>query len=574
MGTENIKEFTKKTETLSPALHAGRRNGVTIAPPSYGLSFIDSKPMQRKENKTGMPDQLKSGVESLSGIDMSDVKVHYNSSQPAQLNAHAYAQGNQIHIAPGQEKHLPHEAWHVVQQKQGRVKPTMQMKDIVNVNDDKELEKEADLMGSQNLQNTNSHIFVINDNHTQTNQSTIQGNFFSAMIGNPMNKLVGNTASDILTGVGGSIISGVSSVIGTTQNDKPWYGPLTGRGFGTFAEARLTKTQFGGNPSVENETWLALLARRTSGGDSYYIRGHLLNRHLGGPGDDFSNLTPLTQKTNHQHSATVEQTVKAHVAGGDTTDYRVQAVYGRWPWQWPSYLANLLAVPAASLLLGSTAYSILVSLKDAEQHIPVSLKCNWWVKGKHYSVTVPQVPNSDSGFWVRVGSYNHDFSRSSALWDLMEGTAASAIKAYLIPALIPYLTISGAPIKSLQNLLTAMSPTTTYKMLVNAYGGNAKLVSGLSEAGWDLATFIKASKPFVFESLAEVIIRKLSGKLVVPTLGASDPKLANREAFNTLSVMHDDERETLNNIKGDNGAIGSRMGLHQRGVKLNKPKYN
>ena len=67
---------------------------------------------------------------------MDDVKVHYNSSKPAQLQAHAYAQGTDIHLAPGQEKHLPHEAWHVVQQKQGRVRPTMQMKGGVGVNDD------------------------------------------------------------------------------------------------------------------------------------------------------------------------------------------------------------------------------------------------------------------------------------------------------------------------------------------------------------------------------------------------------------------------------------------------------
>jgi hypothetical protein len=78
---------------------------------------------------------------------MDDVKVHYNSSKPAQLNAHAYAQGTDIHVASGQEKHLPHEAWHVVQQKQGRVKPTMQLKAKVNINDDKSLEKEADVMG-------------------------------------------------------------------------------------------------------------------------------------------------------------------------------------------------------------------------------------------------------------------------------------------------------------------------------------------------------------------------------------------------------------------------------------------
>ncbi len=104
---------------------------------------------QRKPNQTGLPDQLKSGIESLSGHSMDDVKVHYNSSKPAQLNAHAYAQGINIHLAAGQEKHLPHEAWHVVQQKQGRVKPTLQMKSSVPVNDDLGLEKEADVMGER-----------------------------------------------------------------------------------------------------------------------------------------------------------------------------------------------------------------------------------------------------------------------------------------------------------------------------------------------------------------------------------------------------------------------------------------
>jgi hypothetical protein len=107
---------------------------------------------QLKENKTGLPDNLKSGIESLSGMSMDHVKVHYNSSQPAQLNALAYAQGSDIHVAPGQEKHVPHEAWHVVQQAQGRVKPTMQMKDGIPVNDDKGLEREADVMGEKAVQ--------------------------------------------------------------------------------------------------------------------------------------------------------------------------------------------------------------------------------------------------------------------------------------------------------------------------------------------------------------------------------------------------------------------------------------
>jgi hypothetical protein len=107
--------------------------------------------LEAKANDTGMPNQLKSGIESLSGMSMDHVKVHYNSDRPAQLNAHAYAQGSDIHMAPGQEQHLPHEAWHVVQQMQGRVRPTMQMKGDVQVNDDVGLEAEADVMGAKAL---------------------------------------------------------------------------------------------------------------------------------------------------------------------------------------------------------------------------------------------------------------------------------------------------------------------------------------------------------------------------------------------------------------------------------------
>jgi len=109
-------------------------------------------PIQKKANTTGLPNELKSGIENLSGYSMDDVKVHYNSDKPAQLQAHAFAQGTSIHVASGQEKHLAHEAWHVVQQKQGRVKPTVQLKGIA-VNDDTALENEADAMGSKALKN-------------------------------------------------------------------------------------------------------------------------------------------------------------------------------------------------------------------------------------------------------------------------------------------------------------------------------------------------------------------------------------------------------------------------------------
>ncbi len=104
---------------------------------------------QAQSDRNGLPDDLKSGIENLSGMPMNDVQVHYNSPKPAQLQALAYTQGKDIHVGPGQEQHLPHEAWHVVQQAQGRVQPTAQMEQGVPLNDDAGLEHEADVMGQK-----------------------------------------------------------------------------------------------------------------------------------------------------------------------------------------------------------------------------------------------------------------------------------------------------------------------------------------------------------------------------------------------------------------------------------------
>ena len=132
-----------------------------------------------KLNRTGLPDRLKSGLEGLSGYSMDDVRVHYNSGKPAQLNALAYAQGNQIHLGPGQEKHLPHEAWHVVQQKQGRVRTTMQLKGGVKINDDQSLEREADVMGDLALCKK-SNTPLLTEHSLSILQPTIQAKWLDA----------------------------------------------------------------------------------------------------------------------------------------------------------------------------------------------------------------------------------------------------------------------------------------------------------------------------------------------------------------------------------------------------------
>ena len=69
-----------------------------------------SQPPLRATNQTGLPDNLKAGVENLSGLSMDDVRVHYNSPKPAQYQALSYTRGTDIHVGPGQERNLPHEA--------------------------------------------------------------------------------------------------------------------------------------------------------------------------------------------------------------------------------------------------------------------------------------------------------------------------------------------------------------------------------------------------------------------------------------------------------------------------------
>ena len=159
---------TRQSERTAQQDTSASPKGISLAPPTYGIDFVDrgvmgAAPLQRsaasskeatglsgarQQNKTGLTAGLKAGVEHLSGLSMDDVQVHYNSPKPAQLQASAYTQGTDIHVGPGQERYLPHETWHVVQQKQGRVKPTMQMKGAA-INDDTGLEHEADVMGQR-----------------------------------------------------------------------------------------------------------------------------------------------------------------------------------------------------------------------------------------------------------------------------------------------------------------------------------------------------------------------------------------------------------------------------------------
>ena len=124
-------------------------------PPEIVLPARNALQRRLARERTGgtrLPATLRRNLESRSGLDLSDVRVHTNALTPAMVDAAAFTLGSNIHLAPGEDRHLAHEAWHVVQQKQNRVRPTLSVRSAP-VNDDHALEHEADAMAAATMRN-------------------------------------------------------------------------------------------------------------------------------------------------------------------------------------------------------------------------------------------------------------------------------------------------------------------------------------------------------------------------------------------------------------------------------------
>src|SRR3954471_5499570 len=102
---------------------------------------------------SAMPAPLRHQMEGAFGADFSSVRIHEGEQAP-RLGALAYAQGHDVHFAPGQyqpetqsgQALIGHELAHVVQQREGRVAAPAQAKGAPVVADPG-LEAEADHAG-------------------------------------------------------------------------------------------------------------------------------------------------------------------------------------------------------------------------------------------------------------------------------------------------------------------------------------------------------------------------------------------------------------------------------------------
>ena len=129
---EAVARFTAKPAKV-PVVKKGRKK--------KGGAELDEAMQEALENdmEAALPDELKDGIEALSGVSLEGLRVHENSVEPAGLQALVYAEGSKIHTAGGQEEHVAHEAWHVAQEMQGRVRGTEQSAGA-GVNDEDALE--------------------------------------------------------------------------------------------------------------------------------------------------------------------------------------------------------------------------------------------------------------------------------------------------------------------------------------------------------------------------------------------------------------------------------------------------
>lgn len=107
-------------------------------------------------NRTGISTPVLRSMERGLGRDLSAIRVHPESGEATRLGAQAFTRGNDIHVAPGRfaphtesgRALIGHELAHVVQQANGRVRPTTKVAGVP-VNDDPGLEREADAVGAR-----------------------------------------------------------------------------------------------------------------------------------------------------------------------------------------------------------------------------------------------------------------------------------------------------------------------------------------------------------------------------------------------------------------------------------------
>ena len=242
-----------------------------------------------------------------------------------------------------------------------------------------------------------------------------------------------------------------------TKSTPPVFGARVG-GFGSSVTVlKLTDEHGkGGEPTVEDGDW-QVLRKRLDGKGTYYVRGHLLNHNLGGPGNTWDNLTPLTQNANNRASdsmlKTFEKPIKDATKEGSAINFAVTVTYGR-----SHPLASKVAKYEKS---GDPEVKMVGKIVKAEKFVPKSLRCKGSqidAKGNIGSVvaqtTVENVIQDRFDDYFLTGESKQIFKINGA-------SAADLQKLYGIDKATATAIASKGPYESFDQVMKAGSLTAT-----------------------------------------------------------------------------------------------------------------
>jgi len=272
-------------------------------------------------NPTGMPGPVLDQMSRSFGTDFSNVRIHADSPAAASMNATAYTQGSNIHFAPGEyqptsrpgQELLGHELAHVVQQSSGRVAGGQAKGAGVEINSDVGLEREADELGARAAR---GEVVAAGGAVTAGDTGAIQRK--TTIIddaADPQNATAKGTGKGRLKNSLGNIQPGVT------------FGPLVNDSASSM-EAWINPNEYDPNGTEPKPgTWPDWWAAAAPKPNNFWVRGHLLNHNLGGPGEK-RNLAPITKAANSEHHSQIEKLLKLTAQeGGRMIDYKVVPRY-------------------------------------------------------------------------------------------------------------------------------------------------------------------------------------------------------------------------------------------------------
>ncbi len=153
------------------------------------------------------------------------------------------------------------------------------------------------------------------------------------------------------------------------ETTEPKYSAMSGPpdllSSGMTVEILTTKGPHGSVPTTAKHTVYDLLNKRRNGGTSYYVKGHMLNHNVHGPGE-YKNLTPLSVEGNKAHLLNVENTVKIAVSAGTVIKYIVKIG--------PLYNVSIPTPPELTAMgIDPAKHNDLIEVRRMENYVPKNL---------------------------------------------------------------------------------------------------------------------------------------------------------------------------------------------------------